>query len=56
MSTPETSETNNTDLAAADPKTSQWDSLPPLEDIQSKKEDGSDQVVYNAAGDDELHL
>lgn len=54
MSTPETLELNNEDLAAAE--TSQCDSLPPLEDIQRKKEVGSDQVVYIAAGDKELHL
>jgi len=54
MSTPETLEPNNEDLAAAE--TSQCDSLPPLEDIQCEKEVGSDQVVYIAAGDEELHL
>ena len=54
MSTPETLEPSKEDLAAA--KTSQCDSLPPLENIQRKKEDRSDQVVYIAAGDEEFHL
>lgn len=54
MSTPETLEPNKEDLVAAE--TSHCDSLPPLENIQCEKEDRSDQVVYIAADDEELHL